>query len=184
MKYLKHTFLLILASITCHTSSAQTSSETESETESGAVILGIVDEENRFRRWNATIAGGQYSVALSSITSLSKTSYVLDGGLLVTEVTIDTTGSAFARFYYIEPITKDTNFDTLTRAQNRLEELRKQTRKRTGIKVDEMVQKSYPSTTHARTIEFRILDEAQLNALYTSVNQAWTSNKGRNFSIQ
>lgn len=181
MKYLKHTFLLILASLTCATSSAQTSTETESE---GVVIEGVSDEENRLRRWTASIAGGQYSVTLSAITSLSKTTYVIDGTILVTEVTIDTTGSTLARFYYIEPITKDTNFDTITRLQTRLDELRNQARKRTGIKVDEMVQKSYPATTHARTIEFRILNEAELDALYTSVNTAWNTNRGRNFSIQ
>ena len=102
---------------------------------------------------------------LGAITSISKHSYVLDGTLLVTEATVDTTGTALARFYYIEPITKDTTFNALARIQKRAEELRNRGQSRTGTKADEMAQKSYPTTTHARTIEFRIMNEVELNAL-------------------
>ncbi|MCH1500342.1 MAG: hypothetical protein L7U83_14890 [Akkermansiaceae bacterium] len=147
-------------------------------------LEGVNDDENRKRRWECSLPGGEYSVNLGAITSVSKHSYVLDGTLLVTEATVDTTGTALARFYYIEPITKDTTFNALARIQKRAEELRNRGQSRTGTKADEMAQKSYPTTTHARTIEFRIMNEVELNALYRSLYQAWTSGKGRTFRIQ
>jgi hypothetical protein len=147
-------------------------------------LEGVNDDENKKARWEASLAAGEYSVSLGSITSISKHSYVLDGALLVTEVTVDTTGSSLARFYYMEPITKDTNFNALERIQQRAEELRKRSQKRSGTKADEMAQKSYPATTHARTIEFRIMSEVELNALYSSLYRSWDTGKGRTFRIQ
>ena len=102
----------------------------------------------------------------------------------MTEVTVDTTGTALARFYYIEPITKDTAFNALDRIQKRAEQLRQRSQNRSGTKADEMAQKSYPATTHARTIEFRIINEVELNALYSSLYRSWNSGKGRTFRIQ
>ncbi|MEN8681375.1 MAG: hypothetical protein ABF391_15130 [Akkermansiaceae bacterium] len=147
-------------------------------------LEGVNDDENRKRRWECSLPGGEYSVNLGAITSVSKHSYVLDGTLLVTEVTVDTTGTALARFYYIEPITKDTTFNALARLQKRAEQLRNRGQERSGTKADEMAQKSYPTTTHARTIEFRIMNEVELNALYGSLYRAWNSGKGRTFRIQ
>lgn len=147
-------------------------------------LEGVNDDQNNKGRWECSLAGGEYSVGLGSITSVSKHSYVLDGTLLVTEVTVDTTGTALARFYYLEPITKDTTFNALDRLQKRAEQLRQRAQNRGGTKADEMVQKSYPTTTHARTIEFRIMNEVELNALYASLYRAWTSGKGRTFRIE
>ena len=162
----------------------QQQTDPEQEQQDKEALEGINDDENRKRRWECSLAGGEYSVNLGAITSVSKHSYVLDGTLLVTEVTIDTTGTALARFYYIEPITKDTQFNALARIQNRAEQLRNRGKKRTGTKADEMAQKSYPTTTHARTIEFRIMNEVELNALYASLYRAWNSGKGRTFRIE
>lgn len=147
-------------------------------------IEGIKDEENKRHRWDASLPGGEYSVKLGSITSISKHSYVLDATLLVTEVTVDSTGNSLARFYYIEPITKDTEFNALARFHKRAEELRNRGQKRMGTQSDEMAQKSYPTTTHAKTIEFRIMHEGTLNALYASLFRAWDSGKGRTFRLQ
>ena len=52
----------------------------------------------------------------------------------------------------------------------------------TGASPD-MVQKSYPTTTHAKTIEFRVAERATLDALYASLNQAWREGSGRRFAI-
>ena len=146
-------------------------------------LEGVNDDENRIRRWQCSLPGGEYAVGLGSITSVSKHSYVLDGTLLVTEVTVDTTGTALARFYYIEPITKDTTFNALDRLQKRADQLRQRGHNRSGTKADEMAQKSYPTTTHARTIEFRMMNEVELNALYRSLYRSWISGKGRTFRI-
>ena len=165
-------------------STNQQQGQNEQDEKDKEALEGVNDDENRKRRWECSLPGGEYSVNLGVITSVSKHSYVLDGTLLVTEATVDTTGTALARFYYIEPITKDTTFNALARIQKRAEELRNRGQSRTGTKADEMAQKSYPTTTHARTIEFRIMNEVELNALYRSLYQAWTSGKGRTFRIQ
>jgi hypothetical protein len=165
-------------------STNQQQGQNEEDEKDKETLEGVNDDENRKRRWECSLPGGEYSVNLGAITSVSKHSYVLDGTLLVTEATVDTTGTALARFYYIEPITKDTTFNALARIQKRAEELRNRGQSRTGTKADEMAQKSYPTTTHARTIEFRIMNEVELNALYRSLYQAWTSGKGRTFRIQ
>ena len=165
-------------------STNQQQGQNEQDEKDKETLEGVNDDENRKRRWECSLPGGEYSVNLGAITSVSKHSYVLDGTLLVTEATVDTTGTALARFYYIEPITKDTTFNALARIQKRAEELRNRGQSRTGTKADEMAQKSYPTTTHARTIEFRIMNEVELNALYKSLYQAWTSGKGRTFRIQ
>ncbi|MGI9268301.1 MAG: hypothetical protein ACR2QY_12340 [Akkermansiaceae bacterium] len=165
-------------------STNQQQGQNEQDEKDKETLEGVNDDENRKRRWECSLPGGEYSVNLGAITSVSKHSYVLDGTLLVTEATVDTTGTAIARFYYIEPITKDTTFNALARIQKRAEELRNRGQSRTGTKADEMAQKSYPTTTHARTIEFRIMNEVELNALYKSLYQAWTSGKGRTFRIQ
>lgn len=144
----------------------------------------VEDDLNRKRRWEANLPGGRYAVNLGNITSLSEHTYVLDGTLIVTEVTIDTTGNSLARFYYIEPVTEQTKLDVLKRIQSRTTGLQERARDRTGMSFDEMAQKNYPHSTHAHTVEFRVLSRAELGALYGSVHRAWDEGKGRTFSIK
>ncbi|YCM46118.1 hypothetical protein V2O64_08815 [Verrucomicrobiaceae bacterium 227] len=176
---------LALAPLQGQTSRPGTTGQQGNATDRGtAEQEGLADEENKKRRWEASLPGGEYSVNLGNITAISKHSYVLDGTLLVTEVTVDTTGTSLVRFYFMEPITKDTEFNALARFQKRAEELRGRARSRVGTQADEMAQKSYPTTTHARTIEFRIMDEGTLNALYSSLYRSWDTGKGRTFRIK
>jgi len=142
------------------------------------------DEENKKRRWHAHLPGGAYHVALGTITSISKHSYVLDGTLFVSEVTIDTTGNSLARFYFIEPISSDTKFNVVQRLQSTLGKVQEKAGEYSGTKIDELAQKTYPHTTHAKTIEFRILTEQELGALFSSVYRAWDTGKGRTFRIR
>ncbi len=181
--------LLPLSQLSAQVPSAQAEQQTTEEQKAQeeadkAALEGIEDDENKKRRWQCSLPGGEYSVNIGNITSVSKHSYVLDGTLLVNEVTVDTIGTALARFYFIEPITKDTNFNALARIQKRAKELQNRAQSRTGTKADEMAQKSYPTTTHARTIEFRIINEVELNALYSSLFTAWDTGKGRTFRIK
>ena len=44
--------------------------------------------------------------------------------------------------------------------------------------------KNYPTTTHAKTIEFNITRKDNLAALFQSVNKAWISGKGVKFTIR
>ena len=142
------------------------------------------DEENKKRRWHAFLPGGAYHVGLGSITAISKHSYVLDGTLYVSEVTIDTTGNSLARFYFIEPISADSKFNVVQRLQASLGKAQEKAGEYSGTKIDELAQKTYPHTTHAKTIEYRILTEQELGALFGSVYRAWDSGKGRTFRIR
>ncbi|MFT6577563.1 MAG: coenzyme F420-reducing hydrogenase alpha subunit [Akkermansiaceae bacterium] len=191
---MKATLLLLalvlpILPVTAQVSQGQTKQQTaeqkkEQEDADKKNLEGVNDDENKKSRWQCSLPGGEYSVNLGNITAISKHSYVLDGTLLVTEVTVDTTGTSLARFYYMEPITKDTNFNALARIQKRAKELQGRAQKRSGTKIDQMVQKIFPVTTHARTIEFNIMSEVELNALYGSLYRAWDTGKGRTFRIQ
>lgn len=137
---------------------------------------------NRF--WQASLPGGHYMVALDRITSVSRHKYVLDGALLVDEVTIDTVGQALTRIYYIAPITEAIPGNAAAALANRGKDLIDRAAERTGVDIQNMVQKKYPDTTHAKEVEYRVLSEGQLTALYNSVRSAWENNRGRQFTAK
>ncbi|MGC4014092.1 MAG: hypothetical protein QM755_06165 [Luteolibacter sp.] len=140
------------------------------------------ETEGPRRFWQATLPGGSYMVALDRITSVSEQTYLVDGGVVVHEVNIDTNGQALARFYYVEPPATGSN--TITSAVDRAKQMIDEVGKRTGNDSQTMVLKKYPETTHAKCIEFRLTSQEELDALIKSVKDAWESNKGRKFSIK
>lgn len=144
--------------------------------------IQVEDKSGPPKFWQAELAGGDYMVALDEIASISKHSYVLDGALIVDEVTIDTTGQALARFYFIKPVSSKGAAAPVTEAAERVGGLfENATRTQTGG-IQNMVVKKYPTTTHAKTIEYRLLSGAQLDGLYQSAKKAWEDGKGRIFT--
>ena len=143
-------------------------------------IKGDTPGNNRF--WQATLTGGHYMIALDKITSVSRHKFVLDGSLIVDEVTIDSTGQALARFYFIRPITDAMESNVATQLADQGKELLDKVAKRGDTDVQNMVVKKYPETTHAKSIEYRLLSDAELTSLYDSVRNSWESGKGRKFS--
>jgi hypothetical protein len=140
------------------------------------------DREVRNRFWEANLEGGNYMVALSRISSVSRHKYVLDGAVIVDEVTIDTTGQALARFYFITPISAGGTGAAASQAVERAAALVDGAAQTAGSNVHKMVMKKYPLTTHTKTIEYRLLSEAQLSALYQSAKTSWVSGRGRVFT--
>lgn len=140
------------------------------------------DREVRNGFWEANLDGGNYMVALGRISSVSRHKYVLDGAVIVDEVTIDTTGQALARFYFISPISVGGTGAAVSQAVERAASLVDGAAQRAGSDVHNMVMKKYPLTTHTKTIEYRLLSEQQLGALYQSAKTAWVSGKGRVFT--
>jgi hypothetical protein len=53
-----------------------------------------------------------------------------------------------------------------------------------GALDDESWAKQYPTTTHAKTVEFRISDEGNLNKLYGNIRKAWIKGRGNKFTIK
>lgn len=148
----------------------------------------VEDRQVKNRFWTASVAGGSYMVQLDRISSISRHEYLLDGAVIVDEVTIDTLGQALARFYFIRPVTDEARGNATGNAASRLvdraRDLAERNAGRVGMDVQNMVVKKYPETTHAKTIEYRVLSQGQLNALYSSVRTAWENGRGREFKIR
>lgn len=134
--------------------------------------------------WQATVGGGTFMVALDKIVSISRHKYVLDGTVIVDEVTIDTVGQALARFYFFKPITAGTPGNTVKDLTDDVRDKVNDATKRTGTPVQNMVVKKYPDTTHAKSLEYRIESEQELKSLYSSAQNAWQSGKGRKFTAK
>lgn len=134
------------------------------------------------RFWQATLPGGHYMVALDRISSISRHKYILDGAMVVDEVTIDAVGQSLARFYVVSPISAAAPGNAAASMIERSRELVEQSGQRVGADLSSMVVKKYPDTSHARTVEYRIIDDAQLTSLYTSIRGAWESGRGRQFT--
>jgi hypothetical protein len=136
------------------------------------------------RFWQATLNGGSFMVALDQISSVSRHQYVLDAAVIVDEVTVDTLGQVLTRFYYITPITEGAPGNVVSQTAARGRELADRGAKALGTDLQNMVVKTYPSTTHARSVEYRILSERDLTALYESIRTAWESGRGRKFLVK
>lgn len=142
-----------------------------------------VAQPNRF--WQSNLPGGHYMVAIDRISSISRHEYLLNGNLVVDEVTVDSLGQSLARFYFIRPLTETMTGTsagaTAARIAGRAQEAIGRATDVAGTNAHEMVVKTYPDTTHARTIEYRVQSAQQLTALYNSLRTAWETGKGRRF---
>ena len=144
-------------------------------------------QSNRF--WQASLPGGHYMVALDRISAISRHRYVLlDGSAIVDEVTVDALGQALARFYYIAPVTDAATGSNAgqiaTRIAERASELIDKAADTAGTSAHQMVIKKFPETTHAHTIEYRLLSAEELSGLYASVRTAWENGRGRKFTVK
>ncbi len=143
------------------------------------------ETDGNHRFWVANLPGGQYMVALDHLTAISRHSYAIpESGLIVDEVTVDTNGQGLARFYFASPLTEGVNNNAAANLTARAKELVDYAGQRAGTDLHKMVIKKYPETTHARSIEYRVLSADELGALYGSVRSAWESGRGRVFTIK
>ena len=137
------------------------------------------------RFWQAKLGeGGHFMVPLDRIVSVSRQQYLLDGAVIVDEVTVDTTGQALARFYFLKPVSSAVPGNTVAGLASRGRDLLDKVARDKGVEVQDMVVKKYPETSHAKSLEFRLLAEADLTALYNSVRNAWETGRGRQFSAK
>jgi hypothetical protein len=143
-------------------------------------------QQNRF--WQANVGGGHYMVALDRISAISRHQYLLDGNIIVDEVTVDALGQALARFYFLRPVTDALTGSGIGNAASRIvdrgREIIEKGASNAGTDVHNMVVKKFPETTHAHTIEYRVLSAEELTGLYSSVRTAWETGKGRKFTIK
>ncbi|MDQ8188668.1 hypothetical protein [Roseibacillus persicicus] len=173
--------LLLLFGFLALPLSAQTTEEGDDEVPEET--QNATDEEDLKRFWQLSLPDGHFMVALDRIASISRSSYLLDGGLIVTEVTIDTVGNSLCRIYQITPAAENSQVSSAQRLTQRARDLTGRAKEVTGADIETMVQKNYPTTTHAKTVEYRVKERATLDALYASLNKAWRDGKGRRFAI-
>lgn len=141
------------------------------------------DQASPLRAWEAEFQRGHYLVWLNSISSISKHEYVADAVARVVEVNIATNSSVQARFYFLEPVTKQIDSGVLGASQSALEKAKAVV---SGVaervapgSSDMRVVKNYPASTHAHTVEFILETEEELDSLYSSLSAAVKSGRGR-----
>ena len=138
----------------------------------------------RTPEWRCTLPGGVYVVPLRSMVGVAMHEYVVDGVARVTEVNIDTTGNALVRFYFLEPITPQTPLGAGQATLNKLQELAEEAASRSGQEEAwKKVVKTYPGSTHAHTIEFRLDSKEQLQKIFGSADQALRDFKDTAFTV-
>lgn len=130
------------------------------------------------RMWKANMHGGSFLVPLGRITAVSRHEYILDATYIVDEVTVDTVGQALARFYFIEPISERFSEPKALGLNKRALGMVGDGVEKSGTNAHHMVSKTYPATTHAKSIEFRMSSKAELSMLHSSVTKAWLQRKG------
>jgi hypothetical protein len=129
--------------------------------------------------WRCELPGGVYEVLVRAIVAVSSHQYIVDGVARVTEVNVDTTGNTAVRFYYIEPATPKTPLGVGQAAVDRVSDLAKEAAQRTGQDdVWKRVVKTYPSTTHTHTVEFRVGTEQQLKTIFSSAQTVLETGRG------
>ncbi len=127
--------------------------------------------------FRATLPGGTYEVAVRAIVAVASHEYLVDGIARVTEVNIDTTGALVARFYYIEPAIPTAPASIGAATVEKAQQLFKEAADRSGQDVWKKVVKNYPTTTHARTVEYRVAEKEQLNRIFAGAEEAFRLGK-------
>ena len=123
-------------------------------------------------------------MALRSIVSVSLHEYVVDGAARVTEMNVDTVGNALVRFYFLEPMIPRSPVALGQSLVDRAQEQAGQAIARTGQEdAWKKVSKSYPGSTHAHTIEFRVDSQDELRKLFTSADRAFRTMKEEAISV-
>lgn len=123
-------------------------------------------------------------VALDRISSVSIHTYVIGQSYIVNEVNIQTSGSGLVRFYTFELPGESGAASTARNLIDRGKSLVESGGARAGVDLNTTVEKEYPITTHAHTIEYRLFDTDDLDELHASIKRALKENRGRKFTIK
>lgn len=134
--------------------------------------------------WRCELPGGTFEVAIRSIVSVSTHEYIVDGAARVNEVNVDTLGNMAARFYFIEPTAAKSPVGVGQSAIDRISDLAKEAGQRVGAdQIWKRVVKTYPATTHAHTVEYRVASEDQLKQIFSSAQDAFESGDTATFKL-
>lgn len=130
--------------------------------------------------WEIECPGGRFVIQLNQISSVSQHEYVIDGAFRVNECTVDTSGSVTARFYFIEPTGASSSAVSGSATYERLKSVANRASNKAGMgDAEHIVSKNYPTTTHAKTSEYRFKSKDTIGKIYNHVHKVWALEKGR-----
>lgn len=153
----------------------------------GAASPAASPSPTRIPMWRCDLPGGTYEVAIRSIISVSTHDYVVDGVARVTELNIETPGSVEVRFYYLEPVVGQSPIGIGQATIDKMKELATEASNRVSPGEEppwEKVVKSYPTTTHAHTVEYRLDSKDDVQTLFNSVDQAFRLGQNTQVKVQ
>lgn len=116
------------------------------------------------------------SIRLDAIVSVSKHSYLVNGGL-IREVTIDTKGNNSIRIYCINA------HDKVSEMKGRASNARALLDGKTS-NASQLPSKSFPEGTYSHNIEYQVDSTTELDNIYESVINAVISNKGCIYKVK
>ncbi len=126
--------------------------------------------------WRAEFSSGKYVVAHEFIASVSLSEYIVDQAERVSEVSVGTYGGVAARFYFSEPLGKPQSADQ--GMGDVLSAIKGPVPMSTvPMSTERPVAKTYPDTTHAHTVEYRVPDRKSLLRLFDSLEESWITRK-------
>lgn len=132
--------------------------------------------------WEVTTPTGSFVARLDHITSVSLHEYFIAGSGKVFECTVDTSGGMVGRFYYLDPAGGAGGIVGVgtDAALNQLREFAGELAGKAGVGDPEhVVIKSYPTTTHAKTAEYRLKKKENIQKIYSHVRKVWAAQRGR-----
>ncbi len=133
--------------------------------------------------WRANMPGGTYEIVVGAIVSVSSHEYVVDGAARVTEINVDTAGQLAVRFYFIEPAVVAGPGGIGAASIGKVQNLLTEAAERSGTDAWKKVVKSYPTTTHARTVEYRVASKDSLNKIFASASKSLRTGKPDEVSV-
>lgn len=130
--------------------------------------------------WSACFGGSAEKnpfvmVKINTITSISRQRYLLNGSLNVWELVIDTTGNNAIRIYCIE--TPGGKAGMTADLASRVPGM-SYVKEAGGLNGTECVTKTYPESTHAHSVEFRVQTPEALNKIQKSLMKALSTGRG------
>ena len=135
--------------------------------------------------WRVNLPGGTYELIVGAMVSVSSHEYVIEPGTTrVTEVNVDTAGQLNVRFYYIEPAMQSGPAGVGAATFGKVQSLITEAAERSGSDAWKKVVKSYPTTTHARTVEYRLANKDSLNKIFASASKSLRSGKPDEVSVK
>ncbi len=147
--------------------------------QSASSSVAVTEGEGKPAYWQFVGQGGAVTIPLARITSVSLHEYVMDQAIRVFECTVDTMGSQTIRFYQIEPLVSGAATSGVQEAVREgvsaaASALKSVNLSGGNIDPDRQVVKHYPTTTHAKTTEFRFKDRESVSRIYDHIVRAMT----------